>query len=75
MFAIKDPEEDNSYYCFYDHKSKTFEMPLEPISFMMKHKMSPLKDSSLNEKIANEYKTSALAVNTHFILDSVGIKK
>lgn len=75
MFAIKDPEEDNSYYCFYDHKSKTFEMPLEPISFMMKHKMSPLKNSSLNEKIANEYRTSALAVNTHFILDSVGIKK
>lgn len=75
MFAIKDPEEDNSYYCFYDHNSKTFEMPLEPISFMMKHKMSPLKDSSLNEKIANEYKTSALAVNTHFILDSVGVKK
>lgn len=75
MFAIKDPEEDNSYYCFYDHKSKTFEMPLEPISFMIEHRMSPLKSSSLNEKIANEYKTSILAVNTHFILDSVGVKK
>ena len=75
MFAIKDPEEDNSYYCFYDHKSKTFEMPLEPISFMMEHKMSPLKNSSLNDKIANAYKTSTLSVNTHFILDSVGIKK
>lgn len=75
MFAIKDPEEDNSYYCFYDHKNKKFEMPLEPISFMMEHKMSPLKNSSLNDKIANAYKTSALAVNTHFILDSVGVKK
>lgn len=52
MFSVKDPDEGDSFYCFYNHKDKTFQMPIEPISFMQEHQMRPLKNSTLNEKIA-----------------------
>lgn len=52
MFSVKDPDEGDSFYCFYNHKDKTFQMPIEPISFMQEHQMYPLKNSTLNEKIA-----------------------
>ena len=60
MFSVKDPDENDSFYCFYDHKNKSFEMAIEPLEFMLKHKMSPLKNSTLNEKISSSTSISQL---------------
>lgn len=51
IFSIKNPEEGDSFYCFYNHKDKTFNMPIEPIEFMKLNNMKPLRDSSLNEAL------------------------
>lgn len=51
MFSIRTSDEAERIYCFYDHKNKKYEMPIEPIEFMKNHNMKPLKDSSLNEEI------------------------
>ena len=51
MFSIRTSDEAERIYCFYDHKNKKYEMPMEPIEFMKNHNMKPLKDSSLNEEI------------------------
>ena len=51
MFSIKTDDDYKHTYCFYDHKNKTFKMPIEPIEFMKNHNIKPLKDSSLNDEI------------------------
>ena len=53
MFSIKDPDDDDSFYCFYNHKAKEFKMPIEPLSFMLDNNMVPLKDSTLHERFSS----------------------
>ena len=53
MFSIKDPDDDDSFYCFYNHKTKEFKMPIEPLSFMLDNNMVPLKDSTLHERFSS----------------------
>ena len=65
MFSIKDPDDVDSFYCFYNHKNKTFQMPIEPISFMLQNHMKPLKNSSFNDEIAN-YMDSSLLCNQDY---------
>ncbi len=60
IFSVKDLDESSSFYCFYNHKTKSFEMPIEPIKFMIKNKMKPLKNSTLHDEIARSMKQSVL---------------
>lgn len=53
IFSIKDPDDDDSFYCFYNHKTKEFNMPIEPLAFMLNNNMMPLKDSTLHEKFSS----------------------
>lgn len=53
IFCIKDVKDDDALYCFYNHKTKEFNMPIEPLSFMLNNNMMPLKDSTLHERFSS----------------------
>lgn len=75
MFSVKDLDEGDSFYCFYNHKDKTFQMPIEPISFMLENDMRPLKNSTLNEKISYSTHISKFCTEPITTVNQIIIKK
>ncbi len=66
MFSLKDLNGVDSFYCFYDHQNKTFQMPIEPIAFMLHHHMKPLKNSTLHDKMATQFDANILCLQDSF---------
>lgn len=63
MLSLTVDDNNNKIYSFYNHNDKKVEMKIEPLSYMIKHNIRPLKDSSLNSEFDYDFSCMELPIN------------
>ncbi len=63
MLSLTVDDSNNKIYSFYNHNDKKVEMKIEPLSYMIKHNIRPLKDSSLNSEFDYDFSCMELPIN------------
>lgn len=74
MFSLKLPD-NSKIYAFYNPETKECSRNIEPLDFMLENKLTPLKDSSLNDEMNNSKNLSQMLCKAEVPIEEIKITK